>query len=94
MHLRPERVTGSFRHDRSAARGQMSKRGLELFEHEGMLDNAHAHTLLHRLAVHRAGDAAAPARDFGACSVTFDDNPLAAGKPIDAAPGVTLTRRC
>jgi CRISPR-associated protein Csd2 len=83
-----------FEHDRSAARGQMSTRGLYVFEHEGKLGNAHAHALFDRLAVGRAGDATAPARDFGAYSVTFDGDPLAAGKPIDVAPGVTLTRRC
>ncbi len=83
-----------FEHDRSAARGQMSTRGLYVFEHEGELGNAHAHALFDRLAVSRAGDATAPAREFGAYSVAFDGRPLAIGESIAAAPGVTLTRRC
>jgi CRISPR-associated protein Csd2 len=83
-----------FEHDRSAARGQMSTRGLYVFEHEGELGNAHAHALFDRLAVTRAGDASPPARDFGAYSVTFDGHALAIGESIEAAQGVTLTRRC
>jgi CRISPR-associated protein Csd2 len=83
-----------FEHDRSAARGQMSTRGLYVFEHEGELGNDHAHALFDRLAVNRAGDATAPAREFGAYSVAFDGRPLAIGESIEAAPGVTLTRRC
>jgi len=83
-----------FEHDRSAARGQMSTRGLYVFEHESELGNAHAHALFDRLTVSHAGDAASPARDFGAYSATFDGRPLAVGESIAAAPGVTLTRRC
>ncbi|MBX3634233.1 MAG: type I-C CRISPR-associated protein Cas7/Csd2 [Rubrivivax sp.] len=83
-----------FEHDRSAARGQMSTRGLYVFEHQGELGNAHAHALFDRLAVARAGDAATPARDFGAYSVTFGGRALAVGESAEAAPGVTVTRRC
>ena len=83
-----------FEHDRSAARGQMATRGLYVFEHESELGNAHAHALFDRLAVARAGDASAPARDFVAYSITFDGKPLGVGETIDAAPGVKLTRRC
>jgi hypothetical protein len=36
----------------------------------------------------------APARDFGACLVSFDGKALTVGEPIDAAPGVKLIRRC
>jgi len=83
-----------FEHDRSAARGQMSTRGLYVFEHESELGNAHAHALFDRLTVGRAGDAAAPARGFGAYSVAFDSRALAVGERIEAAPGVRLTQRC
>jgi CRISPR-associated protein Csd2 len=72
----------------------MSTRGLYVFEHEGELGNDHAHSLFDRLAVNRAGDATAPAREFGAYSVAFDGHPLGIGESIAAAPGVTLTRRC
>jgi len=83
-----------FEHDRSAARGQMACRGLYVFEHESKLGNAHAHALFDRLQVQPAPGAAAPTRDFGAYSATFDGEPLAAGQRMQAAPGVTLTRRC
>jgi CRISPR-associated protein Csd2 len=82
-----------FEHDRSAARGQMACRGLYVFEHEGKLGNAHAHDLFDRLTVTRADGGAAPARGFGAYSVAFDGQALAPGEHVDAAAGVTLTRR-
>jgi CRISPR-associated protein Csd2 len=80
--------------DRSAARGEMSTRGLYVFEHDKELGNAHSHTLFDRLAISRQGDANAPARDFGAYSVSFDGKALSIGETIEAAPGVKLTRRC
>jgi CRISPR-associated protein Csd2 len=83
-----------FEHDRSAARGEMSTRGLYVFEHEKELGNAHAHMLFDRLTVGRKGDANTPARDFGAYSVSFDGKALDVGETIQAAPGVKLTRRC
>lgn len=89
-----EALAQMFEHDRSAARGQMSTRGLYVFEHEIELGNDHAHALFDRLTVARAGDASAPARDFAAYGVTFDGRPLAVGERIAASPGVTLTRRC
>jgi CRISPR-associated protein Csd2 len=83
-----------FEHDRSAARGQMACRGLYVFQHDSELGNAHAHALFDRLQVARSGDGSAPARDFGAYSVTFDGQALAPGQSLQAAPGVTLIRRC
>ena len=83
-----------FEHDRSAARGQMATRGLYVFEHAGELGNAHSHTLFDRLVITRSGDTAAPVRDFGAYSVSFDGKALGVGESLAAAPGVTLTRRC
>lgn len=83
-----------FEHDRSAARGQMSTRGLYVFEHDSELGNAHAHALFDRLAVQRSSASAGPARDFGAYSVTFDARALAVGETCEATSGVRLTRRC
>jgi CRISPR-associated protein Csd2 len=82
-----------FEHDRSAARGEMSTRGLYVFRHDSELGNAHAHTLFERLSVQRSPAVEVP-RDFGAYSVLFDGRPVAAGESLQAAPGVTLTRRC
>jgi CRISPR-associated protein Csd2 len=83
-----------FEHDRSAARGLMSTRGLYVFEHESELGNAHAHSLFDRLTVSRTEGAASPARGFNAYSVAFDGSPLAMGESVTAAPGVILNRRC
>lgn len=68
--------------------------GLYVFEHSGELGNAHSHSLFDCLVVGRQGDADAPARDFGAYSVSFDGKALSVGETVEAAPGVKLTRRC
>lgn len=83
-----------FEHDRSAARGETATRGPYVFSHDSELGNAHAHALFDRLMVARSCDAAAPAREFAAYSVLFDGKALAVGESLQAAPGVTLTRRC
>ena len=85
-----------FEHDRSAARGQMSTRGLYVFEHDTELGNAHAHALFDRLTVATSGSLAqgTPVRDFGAYEVRFDGRSLSIGERIEAAPGVMLHRRC
>jgi CRISPR-associated protein Csd2 len=83
-----------FEHDRSAARGEMTTRGLYVFKHDSELGNAHAHALFDQLGVARLGDATQPARDFGAYSVRFGDRALGIGESVEAANGVTLTRRC
>ncbi len=82
-----------FEHDRSAARGEMSTRGLYVFKHDSELGNAPAHALFDRLKVEpkSAGDVA---RSFDAYSVVFDGLNLAVGQSIQPTPGVTLTRRC
>ena len=88
-----EALAQMFEHDRSAARGEMSTRGLYVFEHASELGNAHAHALFDRLEVRRAQDQSGPARAFDAYSVTFDGRALAQGESIEATAGVRLTRR-
>ena len=82
-----------FEHDRSAARGEMSTRGLYVFKHDSELGNAPAHALFDRLKVEpkAVGDVA---RSFDAYAVAFDGQSLAVGQSVQPAPGVTLTRRC
>ena len=82
-----------FEHDRSAARGEMSTRGLYVFKHDSELGNAPAHALFDRLQV-TPKEPGAVARSFDAYSVAFDGQSLAVGQSIQPAPGVTLTRRC
>ncbi|MDO8933108.1 MAG: type I-C CRISPR-associated protein Cas7/Csd2 [Rhodocyclaceae bacterium] len=81
-----------FEHDRSAARGEMSTRGLYVFKHDSELGNAPAHALFDRLTVERQGDDVA--RDFGAYSVRFDGQPAVVGQEFDVAPNIKLIRRC
>ncbi|MHB8949105.1 MAG: type I-C CRISPR-associated protein Cas7/Csd2 [Rhodoferax sp.] len=82
-----------FEHDRSAARGEMSTRGLYVFKHDSELGNAPAHALFDRLKVapNVVGEVA---RSFDSYSVVFDGQSLAVGQSVLPAPGVTLTRRC
>lgn len=82
-----------FEHDRSAARGEMSTRGLYVFKHDSELGNAPAHALFERLQV-KLKEEGEVARSFDAYSVLFDGQGLAAGQTVQPAPGVTLTRRC
>ena len=80
-----------FEHDRSAARGEMSTRGLYVFKHDSELGNAPAHALFDRLTV-RPKEEGAIARGFDAYSVQFDGQDLSVGQVTQPAPGVTLTR--
>lgn len=82
-----------FEHDRSAARGEMSTRGLYVFKHDSELGNAPAHALFERLQVKPKEEGAA-ARSFDAYEVSFDGKSLSVGQAVQPAPGVTLTRRC
>ena len=80
-----------FEHDRSAARGEMSTRGLYVFQHDSELGNSPAHALFERLQV-QPKEAGTVARSFDAYAVTFDGQSLAVGQSLQPAAGVTLTR--
>ena len=82
-----------FEHDRSAARGEMSTRGLYVFKHDSELGNAPAYALFERLHV-KPKEGGAVARSFEAYSVAFDGQSLAVGQSVQPAAGVTLTRHC
>lgn len=85
-----------FEHDRSAARGEMSARGLLIFKHDDRLGNAQAHALFDRLTIHSA-NSGAPVRSFSGYCVEFDGIPLddvvPPGGEKDLGNGVTLIRR-
>ena len=74
-----------FEHDRSAARGEMTTRGLYVFKHDSELGNAPAHALFERVQVKRKEGVDAP-RAFAdyAVSISADDLPN----------GVTLVQPC
>ena len=73
-----------FEHDRSAARGEMSTRGLYVFKHDSELGNAHAHALFDRVSIKRKAEVDVP-RSFGDYAVTVDE--------VNLPAGVTLTKR-
>ena len=78
-----------FEHDRSAARGMMSTRGLYVFEHESELGSAPAHALFDRVSVARAVEAP---RGFSDFEVRVDEDDLPQGVMFAASYGVTCTR--
>lgn len=81
-----EGLVNMFDHDRSAARGEMSTRGLYVFKHEGELGDAPAHSLFD-LVQAKQNNPETPARSFADFSVTAPH----AG-PLDGFPRVTLER--
>jgi CRISPR-associated protein Csd2 len=80
-----EALANMFDHDRAAARGEMTARGLIVFKHDSDLGNTPAHRLLERVTVKRVTNGAGsdgPPRGFGDYAVTVDD--------IDLPPGITV----
>jgi len=73
-----------FEHDRSAARGEMSTRGLYVFKHDSELGNAPAHSLFARIQP-KLNDGVSVPRDFSDYKIVVDD----AGMPT----GVELIRK-
>lgn len=72
-----------FEVDRSAARGEMTARGVYIFTHENELGNAHAHRLFSRIRVTRTGNGDSP--------FSFEDYTIKADD-TDLPSGITLTR--
>ncbi|MDP2752223.1 MAG: type I-C CRISPR-associated protein Cas7/Csd2 [Rhodocyclaceae bacterium] len=73
-----------FEHDRSAARGEMTTRGLYVFKHDSELGNAPAHSLFARIQP-KLKDSASVPRDFSDYDVSVNED----GMPL----GVTIERR-
>ncbi|PKO87782.1 MAG: type I-C CRISPR-associated protein Cas7/Csd2 [Betaproteobacteria bacterium HGW-Betaproteobacteria-10] len=84
LELLWQALENMFEHDRSAARGEMSTRGLYVFKHDSELGNAHAHALFDRIQIARK-DGVDVARSFKDYEVTVDDTGL--------PPGVALIKR-
>ncbi len=82
-----------FEHDRSAARGEMSTRGLYVFKHDCELGNAPSHALFDKLKVAQTNPGEV-ARSFDAYEVAFDGKALQVGESVTPTSGVTLTRKC
>lgn len=67
-----------FEHDRSAARGEMTTRGLYVFKHDSELGNAPAHTLFERIRSKLKTDATVP-RSFEDYEIAVDEINLPQG---------------
>lgn len=67
-----------FEHDRSAARGEMTTRGLYVFKHDSELGNAPAHALFERIQPKLKEGVSAP-RSFGDYDVRVDEASLPSG---------------
>jgi len=78
-----EALRNMFEHDRSAARGLMATRGLYVFEHDGLLGNAPAHTLFERIVVNPRTPAT-PARSFADFEVTVNTDGMPGGVKLHA----------
>lgn len=85
MSLLLDALTNMFEHDRSAARGEMTTRGLYVFKHESKLGNAQAHSLFDRIHITRKGDNVA--RSFSDYSVTIDEGNMPVGVTLIKAVG-------
>lgn len=77
-----------FEHDRSAARSEISTRGLYVFKHESELGNAPAHKLFELIQVKRANGSDGPPRSFNDYSVISPDE-----GQVDGFAGVTLIKK-
>jgi CRISPR-associated protein Csd2 len=73
-----------FEHDRSAARGEMTTRGLYVFKHDSQLGNAPAHSLFERIQP-KLKDGVVIARDFSDYAVVVSEK--------DIPAGITLQRK-
>ncbi len=82
LELLWQALENMFEHDRSAARGEMSTRGLYIFKHDSELGNAHAHALFERIQVKKTAEVPRAFSDYDV-SVNIDGLPS----------GVRLARR-
>ena len=76
LELLWQSLSNMFEHDRSAARGEMSTRGLYVFEHESKLGNAQAYSLFERVQVERKTDVP---RSFSDYVVSVDEENMPGG---------------
>jgi CRISPR-associated protein Csd2 len=85
LELLWQALSKMFEHDRSAARGEMTTRGLYVFKHDSELGNAPAHALFERIQPKLKEGVSVP-RSFGDYDVAVNET----GMPS----GVTLLRKC
>ncbi len=86
LELLWQSLTNMFEHDRSAARGEMSTRGLYVFKHDSELGNAPAHSLFARIQP-KLKDGISVARDFSDYTVTVSEADIPAGVSLQRKVG-------
>lgn len=84
LELLWQALSQMFEHDRSAARGEMTTRGLYVFKHDSELGNAPAHALFERIQAKLKAGVLVP-RNFDDYDVAIQD--------ADLPAGVTLLRK-
>jgi CRISPR-associated protein Csd2 len=85
LELLWESLVNMFEHDRSAARGQMSTRGLYVFRHDNALGRAPAHTLFDRITI--APNNGKPPRHFSDFAVSVNETDLPQGVELKRVIG-------
>ncbi|MDF1929797.1 type I-C CRISPR-associated protein Cas7/Csd2 [Legionella pneumophila] len=85
LELLFESFKNMFEHDRLAARGEMTARGLYVFKHESKLGNAQAHTLFERIKISRQTEG--PARSFDDYKVEVDTSNFPQGVMLERIIG-------
>lgn len=83
LELLFQALENMFEHDRSAARGEMTTRGLYVFKHDSKLGNAPAHDLFGHVSA-KLNDSSKPPRDFTDYQIAVDEK---------MPSGVSLIRR-
>jgi len=81
-----EALSNMFEHDHSAARGQMTTRGLYVFQHDSALGHAPSHRLFERIAVALHDPATTP-RNFEDYTLTLDETGLPEGVRLQRLVG-------
>jgi CRISPR-associated protein Csd2 len=93
LELLWQSLSQMFEHDRSAARGEMTTRGLYVFKHDSQLGNAPAHSLF-SLIHPKLKDSVAVPRDFSDYDIYIEGGTLNTGESRVVVPGVSMVRRC
>ena len=78
LELLMQALESMFEHDRSAARGEMTTRGLYVFKHKNKLGNAPAHSLFERISV-ALKDKSKSSREFNDYQILIDGEGIPPG---------------
>ena len=86
LELLWQALINMFEHDRAAARGEMTTRGLYIFKHDSKLGNAPAHSLFDKIQV-QVKQEDTPIRNFSDYTISIDD------QAINDLDGITFIKK-